>query len=669
MSAYADDSGFLSETGNVDCGVTDSNSHCPTSYGNHHGNVPVCPIDSRLQNHRRRRQLLALLAIASTISLFSDTSYLPIFAIFQPAFFLAYFRACSRSNIHWCTKYIGGWIVYSVCRAFPASDYFYNDNRIVAYVLGLAVIFFVYGAVMIAATLQCRVWLKDDARVASSLDADGNVEANGGLLSSRDNGLSEDTPRERQDTPMTPTTTLDVSPKAQPSNHMSKPSILDRPNVSPLIFPILFTTIYQLLFRFSPIGGAGNPAMGLSQVFGLRQVVSVLGEIFLVFWIGWLSSIIVGVGFILGGGGWFDNFINGILNKLCICIKGNDSTTHLEQEKSKIPRFHLYTFYFVTFFMFVYGSARELVGRGMYLQPIQTWSTTQAGRSPLRVSCLTRVESSTDAIIKRTNERLASGDDLIVWSEAAVSENVALTPDLFDWENSGNARAVVVPTSFKKTENDGLVYNTMEIMQNGLVIAQYSKNRPVPVMEPDVLGGKSPPQSYGVTFTPLASSPSDDDASNDREPLNLATSMAICFDFDFPYLFRQASNSDLVIGASWYWASIGNSFWNHNIFRAIENGFTMIKCAEEGITGGVDPYGRTLVAIPSLMNEVHVMEIPVQKGITTFYSILGWAFGWICVFLSPLMLFLLMLERIRKECIWVCCRRHNYSDIPPIVSP
>jgi len=69
------------------------------------------------------------------------------------------------------------------------------------------------------------------------------------------------------------------------------------------------------------------------------------------------------------------------------------------------------------------------------------------------------------------------------------------------------------------------------------------------------------------------------------------------------------------------------------------------------------------------MNEVHVMEIPVQKGITTFYSILGWAFGWICVFLSPLMLFLLMLERIRKECIWVCCRRHNYSEIPPIVSP
>ncbi len=522
---------------------------------------------------------------------------------------------------------------------------------------------------VLAATLQCKVWLNVCVNETSSLDSVGNFHSNDGVISPRSNGLGVDTPRERESIPATPKNRLDLSRKAQSSIYSTKYFVLHRPNISPLIFPILFTTIYQILFRFSPIGGAGNPAMGLSQVFGLRQVVSLLGEIYLVFWIGWLSSIIVGLGFILGEGGWFDESIDGIVNIICFCRKENSSVAHLEREQRKIPPLHLRAFYFTTFFMFVYGSTRELVGRGIYLQSIQTWPTTQAGSSPLIFSCLTRVESSTDTMVKRTNERLAAGDDLIMWSEASVSESVALSPDIFDWESSGNAGAVVVPTSFKKSENDYFVYNTMEMMQDGLVIAQYSKNRPVPVMEPGVLGGKSPPQSYDVTFTPLASSPLDDDTSNDRGSLSLAVSMAICFDFDFPYLFRQARNADLIIGASWYWASIGNSFWNHNVFRAIENGLTMIKCAEEGITGAVDPYGRTLAALPTLMNEVHVMEIPTQKGVTTFFSLFGWVFGWICVFTSPLILILVILERSHMECDWFSCwRRNNYTDIPPVVT-
>lgn len=44
------------------------------------------------------------------------------------------------------------------------------------------------------------------------------------------------------------------------------------------VLAILLTAVFQLLFRFSPIGGAGNIAMGMSRVVGLRQVASLGGR-------------------------------------------------------------------------------------------------------------------------------------------------------------------------------------------------------------------------------------------------------------------------------------------------------------------------------------------------------------------------------------------------------
>jgi apolipoprotein N-acyltransferase len=391
-------------------------------------------------------------------------------------------------------------------------------------------------------------------------------------------------------------------------------SIIHRPNLSPLVFPILLTSLYQMVFRYSPIGAAGNPAMGLAQVHGLRQVTSLLGEIYLVFWIGWIASILVGLGFV---------------NSPWSRPQQNTSET-----RNGIPGRHLTAFLCVSLFMFIFGSMRELSGRGFYSVDISKWPSTEANEAPLKVSCLTRAESEDDQtalqkMVARTNERLSLGDDLVVWSESAVDESV--DPLMFTW-NPDNPWAVVAPTFYESTQNkDGKVYNRVQMMQGGSVIASYDKNRPVPIIESGVAAGSQATDPIDVTFTPQ----------------HLSTALAICFDLDFPYLLKRAHNADLVVGPSWYWASLGYNLWEHNTFRAIENGFTLIKCSENGITGSVDPFGRTIAALPTLNDDVRTFEVPVQKGVSTVFGCGGWLFGWVCVGLSLLVLISVLSS-------WIC---------------
>eukprot|EP00804_Cyclotella_cryptica_P027164 CCRYP_016077-RA/>CCRYP_016077-RA protein AED:0.19 eAED:0.19 QI:0/-1/0/1/-1/1/1/0/546 len=416
----------------------------------------------------------------------------------------------------------------------------------------------------------------------------------------------------------------------QYTNKTLQKSIILRFNLSPFVFPILYASLFQLVFTFSPIGGAGNPAMGLSRVYALRQVSSLFGEIYLVFWMGWLATISVGLG-----------------------ILPNPNML-----RHSVPNGHKVAFTIISLLMFLYGSVRELSGRGFYLKDISQWPTTVANETPLKVSCVTRAESDCNQtalqkMVSRTNERLAAGDDLIMWSESAVDETVH--PNMFAW-NSDNRGAVVAPTFYEMVQGDednssnaGKVYNRVQMMQEGVVISSYNKNRPVPVIESYVLGGSVKPHPAEVTFTPRTTTCRNDGCSASgtppRQNLELNTAMAICFDFDFSYLLQNAHDADLVIGPSWYWASIGYNLWGHNTFRAIENGFTLIKCSEYGMTGALDPYGRPMVAFPTLNEDVHTFEVPVQRGIGTVFGSGGWIFGWVCVGLSPIVVLLSVVER------------------------
>ena len=89
-----------------------------------------------------------------------------------------------------------------------------------------------------------------------------------------------------------------------------------------------------------------------------------------------------------------------------------------------------------------------------------------------------------------------------------------------------------------------------------------------------------------------------------------------------------------------------------NIFRAVENGFTLFKCSLNGMSGAVDPYGRTLASKPTTWGEVYTAQIPVQKHVWTLYAHGGK--HWVSIF-CKLAFFPPKGKKEKKVVTRVCC--------------
>ena len=360
-----------------------------------------------------------------------------------------------------------------------------------------------------------------------------------------------------------------------------------------LVFPVLLTAIYQLLFEYSPIGSTSSPSMGVALLLspGLRQaVVSTAGELGVVFGIGVVASI--GAGTLLG----------------------------------RVSQRHWILLVGMLAVLDVWGGTTEEAG--LFQDPIQDWPISTA--SNLQVSCMCPthlLQTNTSNFLVRIQERLDAGDDLVIVSEASFGQRIL--PGQFQWP-SHNPGAVVAVTYMEALASNTTFHNSVELLQAGQSLLRYDKNNPVPILEADVVPGKTPPTIRSVTFTPFATNHS---TAPWRTNFTLQVSTAICFDFEFPNLIRNAHNADLIIGPSNYWASIGTALWSDNLYRSIENDFTLIKCARNGISGAAWN-GNLLASKPTLAGDTYKLQVPVQPGKSTVYATFGYAWGWGCVIVS-----------------------------------
>jgi len=391
-----------------------------------------------------------------------------------------------------------------------------------------------------------------------------------------------------------------------------------------LLFPIYTTAYLQVMARWSPIGSIGSSAMDLAFAPSLSRSVAVWGEMGLSFWVSWMTSITVA--------------------QIC----------------GLLPRKHLSIFMRVSCLALVFGGYYTMDTKGMLLEDITTWPLSTA--PVLQTTCITGPRKSDpiseQRLVSLTNQRLAAGDDLIVWSEEA--SNFRLDVSAIQW-NPDNPGAVVAvafmePATISKSHNNNsstsMFWNSIELWQNGISLNRYDKNRPVPIVEGNILPGKELPIPVEITFTPLLLH--DKSTTIHRQNTTLKVATAICFDLDYPDLLWHAHTADLVFGPSEYWGAIGTFTWGHNQFRALENGFTLFKCSAMGTSGGVDPYGYILGEKPMTYDAIWTMQLPVQSGIITIYSDYGgWTFGWICCGITLLHLLAQLISR------WMVLNRYD----------
>jgi apolipoprotein N-acyltransferase len=111
-------------------------------------------------------------------------------------------------------------------------------------------------------------------------------------------------------------------------------------------------------------------------------------------------------------------------------------------------------------------------------------------------------------------------------------------------------------------------------------------------------------------------------------------SSIICFDGDFPQLLAQAGalRADVMLDPSNDWLAIDPWHTQMVSFRAIEQGFNLIRQTSQGLSAAFDYQGKRLAAMDHYRTADYAMvsQVPT-RGVRTIYSRLGDWFAWVCL--------------------------------------
>lgn len=214
-------------------------------------------------------------------------------------------------------------------------------------------------------------------------------------------------------------------------------------------------------------------------------------------------------------------------------------------------------------------------------------------------------------MLARSEREVGAGAKIVFWSETAVYILAEDEPELLARARElaakyhlylGIALGTWTPGAQRPLENKLIL-----IDPTGQVVSSYLKARPTP----------GPENAAAVK--------SDGRLRSVSSPYGRLTG-AICYDTDFPSLLAQAgaSNTDIVLSPAGDWRAIDPRHTVMASFRAIEQGFNLVRQSSGGLSAAYDYQGHSL----SEMDEYQakdlslVAEVPTQ-GVRTLYSRLG----------------------------------------------
>jgi apolipoprotein N-acyltransferase len=260
-------------------------------------------------------------------------------------------------------------------------------------------------------------------------------------------------------------------------------------------------------------------------------------------------------------------------------------------------------------------------------------------------------ESILDRYVALTRSVAREGVDLVVWPESS-------TPFVFgrDAMQTEIMRAGLlqarVPVVFGSDEVIGPTefYNSAFVMDaSGEIRGSYRKMQLVP------FGEYIPVRTLLFFAQPLVEGFSDFSAGQQLTLLPVGAhrmSVAVCYEAVFPWLARRAvqQGSQLlatITNDAWYGLSAAPyQHFQQARVRAVETGRYLVRAANTGISGVVDPYGRIVVQSPLFETGTWVGEVRWLDG-TTPYVRMGDAVAWACMLVTGAVLLLPLVERFR----------------------
>lgn len=219
-----------------------------------------------------------------------------------------------------------------------------------------------------------------------------------------------------------------------------------------------------------------------------------------------------------------------------------------------------------------------------------------------------------EGLLERSRRAADLGAELIVWQEAGVPIHEDDEPRLIEGARELAREKRIYLTISLLTISEGFpeVFGENKIIfikPDGELSWEYLKARPVPIIEPSVPGDGR----IRATETDLGK-----------------VAGVICYDMDWPGLIRQAGRADvdIMLAPSNDWKSIRKLHSRMASFRAIENGFSLLRATGNGVSAGFDYQGRMLAASDSFENDQKLLiaDLP-RKGVTTLYARIGDVFA------------------------------------------
>lgn len=105
----------------------------------------------------------------------------------------------------------------------------------------------------------------------------------------------------------------------------------------------------------------------------------------------------------------------------------------------------------------------------------------------------------------------------------------------------------------------------------------------------------------------------------------------ICADTNFPLPMRQAgrNGTDILFSPTLEWRAINPQSVASAVLRAIENGVSILRAADNGRSFAIDPYGRILATVDHFQADERavVAQLPTH-GVFTLYSVIGDVVPW-----------------------------------------
>ena len=374
-----------------------------------------------------------------------------------------------------------------------------------------------------------------------------------------------------------------------------------------LVFPSAMTTIWYLSGLLNPYGTTANPAYTQYGNLPLMQLVSVTGLWGIVFLMSWLASLVNWAwerGFawprVRGGAVLYASLLALVL------LFGGARLALFPAQGSTVR---------------VAGITSSHVlldaAASQNMEVMMSGKVTQAYRQSIHQESAPLF----DELLSLSLQEARAGAKIILWPECIGGGTTLLQEDEAALLTRARALARTTGTYLDlglcellshPVQSSFFTDESILIDPTGSVVWRYQKAHPVP----------GEPWNPGDGQVPTVQTPYG------------RLSNVICFDADFPGTLRQAGQAGaaIMLVPSSDWREIDPYHTQVATFRAIENGYSLVRQTGNGLAMTVDYEGNVLSASDYYTTDPQVMVayVPMQ-GVHTIYATIGDMFAWLSI--------------------------------------